>query len=61
MEVKYPHNVNCYLLVARDGLPPHPEDEPVEIVVVKSPEEDARVRKQLSDQYPNSWLIDTPL
>lgn len=57
----YPCRVDCYRLRARNGLPPHPEDKPVQSVVVESKEDSDRVRSELQKAYPGSWVVEVPL
>lgn len=58
---QYPQVVRCYLLEARDGLPPHPQDDPVASRVVESREDQDRVEAELKREHPNSWMIALPL
>ena len=61
MENIYPCEVQCYLLRARDGLPPHPEDAPIKTVTVNSEEEEEQVKKGLREEHPNCWLVEIPI
>lgn len=61
MDNTYPCIVHCYLLRARDGMPPHPEDTPVKSVTVNSKEEEEKVKKELQEEHPNCWLVETPI
>jgi len=58
---KFPHAVDCYRLVARNGLPPHPEDTPVDTMLVYSEEEVEEAKKQLIEKHPGGWLVARPL
>ena len=59
--IRYPCEVRCYNLVARDGLPPFPEDMPVAKRVVASREELEAAKKELAADYPGGWLVETPI
>ena len=61
MEFKFPCAVDCYLLVARDGKPPHPGDAPAATVVVNSQEELEAAKKDLQATYPGGWTMERPL
>ena len=61
MDYKFPCAVDCYLLEARDGLPPHPVDEPVVTAVVNSQEELEKAKKDLEQRHPGSWVMERPL
>jgi hypothetical protein len=56
----FPYYLECYHLTARDGLPPHPEDEPAAKVVIRSKEDDLEARRKFSDEYPGSWVVESP-
>ena len=58
---KYPHAVDCYRLVAREGQPPRPERQPVATEVVHSQEEAKRAKAQLKQRYPGGWCVERPL
>ncbi|MEE8114367.1 MAG: hypothetical protein V3T23_08420 [Nitrososphaerales archaeon] len=61
MSIKYPCEIRCYLLVARDGDPPFPEDLPVARRVVASKEESEVAKKELAIDYPGGWFVETPI
>lgn len=61
MQEHYPCMLDCYLMVARDGKPPHPEDEPKQCVLVTSKEDADRAKQEFQEQYPNSWCVERPL
>lgn len=61
MNYQFPCAVDCYLLEARDGLPPHPVDEPVAWVVVNSEKELEAAKKDLAERHPGSWITERPL
>jgi len=58
---KFPHAIDCYLLVSRNGWPPYPEDDPTATAIVYSEEEVDSVKKQLLDEHPGGWLVERPL
>ncbi len=58
---KFPCAVDCYRLVARDGMPPHPEDGPVATEVVESETELEEAKKDLQERYPGGWVMERPL
>ncbi len=57
----FPYAIDCYRLVARNGLPPHPEDTPVATTVINSKEEAEEARKQLVAKHPGGWCVARPL
>ena len=61
MHYKFPCAVDCYFLEARDGMPPHPVDDPVSTAVVHSEEELEKAKKDLAERYPGSWVMERPL
>ncbi len=61
MNYQFPCVVDCYILEARDGLPPHPGDEPVESTVVNSEKELEEAKKDLAERHPGGWLMERPL
>ena len=61
MDYKFPCAVDCYLLVARNGMPPHPTDEPVATAVVTSQVELEKAKKDLTSKHPGSWVMERPL
>jgi len=61
MDFNFPCAVDCYALVSKDGLPPHPGDEPVATAVVTSQEELDKAKKDLGERYPGGWLMERPL
>lgn len=58
---RYPYAVDCYLLKARNNLPPHPEDRPVATEIVRSKQDAEQVQKVLKDRYPGGWCVERPL
>lgn len=61
MDNQFPCAVDCYLLEARDGMPPHPMDEPVETIVVDSQQELEEARKDLIEKHPGGWVVERPV
>ena len=57
---QFPHSVDCYLLVAQDGNPPSPGDEPVATVTVYSEEEVTKAKKEFEEKYPGGWIMSRP-
>ena len=52
--------VDCYRLVARDGLPPHPEDEPVKSLVAEDAAHIEQIKKALKEEFPGAWIMERP-
>lgn len=61
LKAKFPHAVDCYLLVARDGKPPYPGDNPVATITVNSQEEVEQAKKEFQEKYPGGWIMERPL
>ncbi len=61
MENKFPCAVDCYLLRARDGLPPHPENEPIATVIVHSQQQSDNAKKDLKEKHPGGWVMERPI
>ena len=58
---QFPHSVDCYLLEARNGMPPHPGDEPIATVTVYDQDEVEKAKKEFKERYPGSWVMERPL
>ncbi len=56
-----PHEILCFALRARDGKPPHPEDDPQARIVVYSQQEVDEAKRTLVAKYPGSWIMEHPL
>ena len=61
MHERFPTAVDCYLLQARNGLPPHPMDEPVATVIVHSEKDVEKAKKDFQVQYPGGWVVERPI
>ena len=59
--IKYPCEVRCYLLTARDGNPPLPEDEPVARRIVGSRAELDLTKKDMVRDHPGGWCVELPV
>lgn len=57
----YPCAMDCYILVARHGNPPSPDQEPMQTIVVASKEDADTAIREFKAQYPNSWCVERPL
>jgi hypothetical protein len=60
-ETRFPHVIDCYRLVAREGQPPHPENVPVAAIVVNSEQEVEEAKRKLLTEHPGGWCIQRPL
>lgn len=60
-ETQFPHMIDCYLLVARNGQPPAPGDDPVATMTVYSEAEVEQVKKEFQQKYPGGWIMERPL
>jgi hypothetical protein len=58
---RYPHAIDCYVIVKRDGLPPLPKNEPVATAVVYSEQEVEETKKRLLTKHPGACCVERPL
>ena len=60
LKAQFPYTVDCYLLVARDGKPPYPDDSPVATITVYSQKEVQQAKKEFQEKYPGGWIMERP-
>jgi hypothetical protein len=60
-EPNYPYILECYLLCARNKLPPHPESEPVKRAIIYSREQSDRLKREWDERYPDGWKVERPI
>jgi hypothetical protein len=59
--MQYPHILSCYLLVERNGKPPMPDEKAIESHVIHSKEQSDRLKRELKERHPGSWIVELPI